>query len=144
MEGISLAIIVISFFIFVLAVTSQMNRIKNLEVKKFLGKISDAHLVSSGVFDEPPFALMGVIFASLYTFLQIFKLTMQGKLYSLIKLISKEKEFLRMFSLISFFWIVGTVLAIYKLYLQYALLVLVALLTVVIKMLIGRFRELIK
>ncbi len=140
MKESSIILIIASFFILLLAVADQIRRIKNVEIKKLLGKITDAHILTSGIFDMPPFVILGIIFASFYTLFIIAKLCIQGKIRFLILEVMREKIFLQRLMFFMIFWIIGTTLAYYERFFEYVLLVFIALVTVTVALIINKFK----
>jgi hypothetical protein len=140
MKESSIILIIASFFIFLFVVADQIRRIKNVEVKKLLGKITDIHSLASGIFDEPPFAILGIIVASFYTLFIISKLCIQGKLGFLIREVMREKIFLQRFIFFMIFWITGTTLAYYERFIEYVLLVFIAIVAVTVVLIINKFK----
>lgn len=137
----SIILIIASFFIFLFAVGNQISRITNDDMKKLLGKITDAHLLTSGLFDEIPFAIIGIVCASFYTLFKICILCIQGKIGFFIKTILKEKEFLKHFFFYSFIWLIGTLLAFYEKIFEYIILVFAILGLVTMKAVLEKIRS---
>jgi hypothetical protein len=137
----SIVLLIATFFVSLFAVADQVRRIQNVRVKKMLGKLTDAHLVPSGILDEPTFAVIGIALASFYTLGLILKMALQGNLVSFVKIICQEKTFLNRLVLILLFWIIGTALAYYERFLEYMALVLIAIIVGVIIILIGERRK---